>query len=122
MALMGGDMKHLPRLQAMGDAIDRELEGAAQQQGPLLVQVGVIGNDRARCDVDPALSDMVRVDVAAEVAGNDLTRRTAVKSSSLMGAPRSKVSLYLDRRGPSERPPRHHQRAAAWRRLARSRW
>src|SRR5688500_8391721 len=74
-ALMRRNMKHLPRLQAMGDAIDRELEGAAQQQGPLLVQMGVIGDDGARCDVDPALSDVVRVDVTPEVAGNDLTRR-----------------------------------------------
>jgi hypothetical protein len=30
MALMGGDMKHLARLQDVGDAGDGELEGAAQ--------------------------------------------------------------------------------------------
>jgi hypothetical protein len=30
MALMGSDVKHLARLQDMGDATHRELEGAAQ--------------------------------------------------------------------------------------------
>jgi hypothetical protein len=75
MALMGCDVKHLARLQDVGDAGDGKLEGAAQQQGPLLVQVGVIGNDGARCDVDAALSNVVRVEVAAEVAGSDLAGR-----------------------------------------------
>ena len=75
MALMWGDMKHLARLQDVGDAGDRKLEGAAQQQGPLLVRVGVIGDDRAGSDVDPALGYLVGVDVAAEVAGGNLTRR-----------------------------------------------
>jgi hypothetical protein len=73
MALMGGDMKHLARLQDVGDARDGKLEGAAQQERPLLVQMGVIGDDGARSDVNAALGNMVRVDVAAEVAGNNLT-------------------------------------------------
>ena len=74
MALMRSDMKHLARLQDVDDAGDGKLEGAAQQQRPLLVQVGVIGDHGARCDVNPALRDVVRVDVAAEVAGSDLAR------------------------------------------------
>jgi hypothetical protein len=39
------------------------------------VQVGVIGDDGALSDVNSALGYMVRVDVAAEVTGNELTRR-----------------------------------------------
>jgi hypothetical protein len=67
-------MKHLARLQNAGDAGDRKFEGAAQEQGPLLVRVGVIGDDRARSDVNSALGYMIRVDIAAEVARSDLTR------------------------------------------------
>ena len=74
MALMRCDIKHLAGLQNPRDARDRELEGAAQQQGPLLVPVGVIGDDGARSDVNSALGDMVRVDIAAEVARSDLPR------------------------------------------------
>ena len=67
MALMRCDMKHLARLQNVGDAGDRELEGAAQQQGPLLVRVRVIGDDGARSDVNPALGYMVGVDIAPKL-------------------------------------------------------
>ena len=69
------DIEHLARSQNMGDAGDRELEGAAQQQGPLLVRVRVIGDDGARSDVNSSLGYMVGVDIAAEVAGGNLTRR-----------------------------------------------
>jgi len=75
MALMGCDIKHLAGLQDLGDAGDGELEGAAQQQGPLLVRVRVIGDDGARSDVNSSLGYMVGVDIAAEVAGGNLTRR-----------------------------------------------
>ena len=75
MALMRCDMEHLARSQNMGDAGDRKFEGAAQQQGPLLVRVRVIRNDRARSDVNSALGYMVGVEIAAEVAGSDLTGR-----------------------------------------------
>jgi hypothetical protein len=74
MALMWGDMKQLAWLQDMRDAGDRKFEGAAKQQSPLLVRVGVIGNDGARSDVNPALGNMVRVEIATEVAWSDLTR------------------------------------------------
>jgi len=74
MALMGCDMEHLARSQNMGDAGDRKFEGAAQQQGPLLVRVRVIRDDRARSDVNPALGYMVGVEIAAEVARSHLTR------------------------------------------------
>ena len=56
------------------DTGDRQLEGAAEQQGPLLVRVGVIGDDGAGSDIDSALRDMVRVEIPAEVAGSDLAR------------------------------------------------
>jgi catechol 2,3-dioxygenase-like lactoylglutathione lyase family enzyme len=75
MALMGCDIKHLAGLQNPRDAGDRELEGAAQQQGPLLVRVGVIGDDGARSDVNSTLGNVVGVDIAAVVARSDLTRR-----------------------------------------------
>jgi hypothetical protein len=75
MALMGRDVEHLARSQYVGNTGDRQLEGAAQQQGPLLVRVGVVRDDRAGSDVDSALGNMVRVEVAAEVAGSDLTGR-----------------------------------------------
>jgi hypothetical protein len=55
MALMRCDIKHLARLQNVGDAGDRKLEGAAQQQGPLLVRVRVIGDDGAQSNVNSAL-------------------------------------------------------------------
>ena len=75
MALMRCDIQHLARSQDVGDAGDRKLEGAAQQQSPLLVRVGVIGDDGTGSDVDSALGDLVRVEIAAEVAWSDLTRR-----------------------------------------------
>ena len=75
MALMRPDIEHLARLHDVGDARDRKLEGAAQEQRPLLVPVGVIGDDGARSDVNSALGYMVRVDIAAEVARSDLPRR-----------------------------------------------
>jgi hypothetical protein len=74
MALMRCDIKDLARLQDVADARDCQLEGAAQQQGPLLVSVRVIGDNCARSDVNPALGYMVGVDIAAEVARSDLTR------------------------------------------------
>jgi len=73
MALMGCDIKDLARLQDVGDTRDCKLEGAAQQQGPLLLRVRVTGDDGARCDVYSALGYMARVDIAAEVARSDLT-------------------------------------------------
>ena len=74
MALVGCDIEHLAGLQDVGDAGDGELEGAAQQQRPLLVRVGVIGDDGARSNVNSSLGDMVGVDIAAEVARSDLPR------------------------------------------------
>jgi hypothetical protein len=74
MALMWRDMKQLAWLQDKRDAGDREFEGAAKQQSPLLVRVGVIGDDRAGSDVNPALGNMVRVEIATEVPRSDLTR------------------------------------------------
>jgi hypothetical protein len=73
MALMGCDIQDMTRLQDVGGAGDGELERAAQQQGPLLVGVGVIGDDGARRNVHSALGDLVRVEIAAEVAGYHLT-------------------------------------------------
>ncbi len=78
-ALMWCDVKHVARLQDVGDAGDRELEGAAQEQRSLLVQVGMIGADGTGSDVNAALSNMVRVDVAAKVAWSDLTRCNGIE-------------------------------------------
>jgi tRNA A-37 threonylcarbamoyl transferase component Bud32 len=75
MALMWCDIKHLARAQNVRDAGDRQFEGAAKKQGPLLMRVGVIGDDGTRSDVDSALGNVVRVKIAAEVARSDLTRR-----------------------------------------------
>src|SRR6185503_14889699 len=75
MALMWCDIEHLARAQDVRDAGDRKFEGAAQQQGPLFVRVGVIGDDGTRSDVNSALGNVVRVKVAAEVARRDLTWR-----------------------------------------------
>jgi hypothetical protein len=74
MALMRCDVKHLARLQDVADPGDCKLEGAAQEQGPLLVPVRVIGDDCARSDVNSALGYMVGVEIAAEVARSDLPR------------------------------------------------
>jgi hypothetical protein len=74
-ALIGCDIKDLARLQDVGDTRDGKLEGAAQEQGPLLVPVRVIGDDCARSDVNSALGYMVGVEIAAEVARSDLPRR-----------------------------------------------
>jgi hypothetical protein len=73
MALVGRDIQNLARLEDVGGTGDGELEGPAQEQGPLLVRVGVVGDDGAGSDVHPTLGDLVRVEVAAEVAGRDLT-------------------------------------------------
>jgi len=73
-ALMWRDMEHLPRLHDMQDAGYRQLERAAQKQRPLLVGMGVIGDHGAGSNVDPALSNVVRMEVTAEIAGSDLTR------------------------------------------------
>jgi len=73
MALMRSDIKHLPRSQDVGNAGDGKFEGAGEQQGPLLVWMGVLGDDRTGSDVNSALCDMVRVEIAAEVAWCDLT-------------------------------------------------
>jgi hypothetical protein len=73
-ALMRCNMKHLPRLQNVGNARYRKLEGAAQEKGPLLVAVGVVGDDGTGGDVDPALGYMLRVDIAATVARSDFPR------------------------------------------------
>ena len=43
------------------------------------MRMRVIGDDGAGCDVDSALRDLVRVDIAAEVAGSDLTRSNHVE-------------------------------------------
>jgi hypothetical protein len=75
MALMWCDIKHLAWTQDVGDPGDREFEGAAKQQGPLLVRVGMIRDDGAGSDVDSALGNVVRVEIAAEVTRGDLTRR-----------------------------------------------
>jgi hypothetical protein len=75
MALVWCAIKHLARSQDLGDAGDRKLEGAAKEQGPLFVRVGMLGDDGAGSDVHSALGNVVRVEVAAEVAWSDLTRR-----------------------------------------------
>jgi hypothetical protein len=75
MALMWCDVKHLAWPQDVRDAGNRKFEGAAEQQGPLFVRVGMIGDDGTWSDVDSALGNVVRVKVAAEVAWSDLTRR-----------------------------------------------
>ena len=67
MPFVGCDIKELARLQDVGDTRDCELEGAAHKQRPLLVQVGVIGDDGARSDINAALSNMIGVDVAARL-------------------------------------------------------
>ena len=51
MALMRRDVEHLPRSQNVRDAGDRKFEGAGEQQGPLLVRMGVLGDDGARSNV-----------------------------------------------------------------------
>ena len=59
MPLVGRDIEHLPRLKQVLNARDGKLEGAAEEQGPLLVRVGVIRDHGTRRDVHPALSYMV---------------------------------------------------------------
>ena len=44
-----------------------------KEQCPLLVRVGVAGDDGAGSNVHPTLGDLVRVEVAAEIAGCRLT-------------------------------------------------
>ena len=65
MALMRRDIEYLPRSQNVRDPGDRKLEGAGEQQGPLLVRMGVLGDDVARSNVNSALRNMVRVEIAA---------------------------------------------------------
>jgi hypothetical protein len=71
---VGRYVKDLARLQDVRGTGDRQLEGAAEEQGPLLVGMRVLGDDGARSDIDSALRDLVGVHVASEIAGSDLTR------------------------------------------------
>jgi hypothetical protein len=59
MALMRCDIEHLPRSQEVRDAGDRKFKGPGEQQGPLLVRMGVLGDDGARSDVNSALRNLV---------------------------------------------------------------
>jgi hypothetical protein len=54
MPLVGRYVKDLPRLQDVRGTGDRQLEGAAEEQGPLLVGMRVLGDDGARSDIDSA--------------------------------------------------------------------
>ena len=83
---MGSDVEHLARLEPVGDAGDGKLEGAAKEKRPLLVPVGVIGDDGAWSYVDPALGDLLRVDVTAAVPGSDLSRRHGGEIKELHGS------------------------------------
>jgi len=74
MPLVWCDIKHLAWPQDVGDSGDRKLEGPAEEQRPLLVQMRMIRDDGTGRDVDSPLSNMVRVEIAAEVAWRDLAR------------------------------------------------
>jgi hypothetical protein len=73
-ALVRSDLHYLARLEGMRDSSDGEFERSSQNQGPLLVGVGVLRNDRPLSDVNASLSYHLGVDVAPEETGCDFAR------------------------------------------------